>query len=57
MSYIRVFTQMYNCLLQSLIDMRSGNCKNEWRSQPFVLLLLEKLLMLHEPFRLLYSIY
>ena len=57
-AYIRVCTAMHNYLLQSLIDMRSGNCENEWRSQPFVLLLLEKfMLMLHEYFRLLYFIY
>ena len=57
-AYIRVCTAMHNYLLQSLIDMRSGNGENEWRSQPFVLLLLEKfMLMLHEYFRLLYFIY
>ena len=52
-------TALHNYLLQSLIDMRSGNCENEWRSQPFVLLLLlEKYMrMLHEYFRLLYFIY
>ena len=56
--YIRVCTALHNYLLQSLIDMRSGNCENEWRSQPFVLLLLEKYMrMLHEYFRLLYFIY
>ena len=38
-AYIRVCTALHNYLLQSLIDMRSGNCENEWRSQPFVLLL------------------
>ena len=55
---IRVCTALHNYLLQSLIDMRSGNCENEWRSQPFVLLLLEKFMrMLHEYFRLLYFIY
>ena len=41
-AYIRVCTALHNYLLQSLIDMRSGNYENEWRSQPFVLLLLEK---------------
>ena len=35
---------MHNCLLEALINMRSGNCENEWSSQPFVLLLLESLL-------------
>ena len=57
-AYIRVCTALHNYLLQSLIDMPSGNCENEWRSQPFVLLLLEKFMcMLHEYFRLLFSIY
>ena len=33
---------MHNSLLQALIDMRSGNCENEWSAQPLVLSLLEK---------------
>ena len=58
LAYICVCTPMHNCLLQALIDMDSGNCENEWRSQHLALLLLEKfILMLHEPFRHLYSIY
>ena len=48
-AYIRVCTALHNYLLQALIDMHSSNCVNEWRSQYFVLLLLEKFMcMLHE---------
>ena len=38
---ISVCTPVHNYLLQAFIDIHRENCENEWRSQPFVLLLFE----------------
>ena len=42
LGYIHVCTPMHTYLVQTLIDMHSGNCEDEWRSQPFVFIIIRE---------------